>query len=177
MISSVTKLTHLEEQLIYSWLAFAQIYKLHGYGQYKMKGNIINVLSNINQTQLLLPRLSCDEVIIGVFLKRQLECEPPYRSKNVRPNLVMLAQKDLISTPLYSNLNVTMDLQWDNLFFMHTTLFNQTNDQNISSFDDFDFENENHVICVPKNSVIHNFLDACFKINDYENIIYYIASN
>jgi hypothetical protein len=43
---------------------------------------------------------------------------------------------------------------------MHTTLFNQTNDQNISSFDDFDFENEDHVICAPINSMIHNFVDA-----------------
>jgi hypothetical protein len=98
-------------------------------------------------------------------------------SRNVHPNLVMLAQKDLILSPLYSNLNVVMDLQWNNLFSMHTTLSNQTNDQNISSFDDFDFENENHVICAPTNSMIHNFLDACFKINDYKNVIYSIASS
>jgi hypothetical protein len=89
----------------------------------------------------------------------------------------MLAQKDLISTPLYSNLIVTMDLEWNNLFSMHTTLFNRTNDQNISSFDDSNFENENHVICAPTNSMIHNFLDACFKINDYKNVIYYVASS
>jgi hypothetical protein len=49
MISLVTKLTHLEEHFISSQLAFAQIYKLHGYGQYKMKGSVINVPTNINQ--------------------------------------------------------------------------------------------------------------------------------
>ncbi len=49
MISSITKLTHLKECLIFPWLNFAQIYKLHGYGQYKMKGIVINVLANINQ--------------------------------------------------------------------------------------------------------------------------------
>jgi hypothetical protein len=59
---------------------------------------------------------------------------------------------------------------------MHTTLFNETNDQNISSFDDFDFENEDHAICAPINSMIHNFLDAS-KINDYENVIYSIIPN
>jgi hypothetical protein len=58
----------------------------------------------------------------------------------------MLGLKDLISTLLYSNLNVTINLQWNNLFSMHTTLSSQTNDQNISSFDDYDFENEDHVI-------------------------------
>jgi hypothetical protein len=89
----------------------------------------------------------------------------------------MLRQKDLISTPLYSNLNVTMDLQWNNLFSMHTTLFNQTNDQHISSFDDSNFENETHVICAPTNSMMHNNLDACFKTNEYENVIYSIVSS
>jgi hypothetical protein len=58
----------------------------------------------------------------------------------------MLALKDLISTPFHSNLNVTINLQWNDLFFMHTTLSSQTNDQNISSLNDYDFENENHVI-------------------------------
>jgi hypothetical protein len=54
MISLITKLTHLKECLISQWLVFAQIYKLHDYGQYTMKGiltiiiNII-VLVNINQ--------------------------------------------------------------------------------------------------------------------------------
>jgi hypothetical protein len=57
---------------------------------------------------------------------------------NVHSNLVMLALKNLISTPLYSNLNVTIHPQWNNLFFMHTTLSNQTNDQKILSSNDFD---------------------------------------
>jgi hypothetical protein len=65
MISSVTNLTRLEEHLISPWLTFAQIYKLHGYGQYKMKGIVINV-TNINQTKLVLPRLH-DEATIGYF--------------------------------------------------------------------------------------------------------------
>jgi hypothetical protein len=39
-----------------------------------------------------------------------------------------------------------MDLQWNNSFSTYTILSNQTNDQNISSFDDYDFENEDHVI-------------------------------
>jgi hypothetical protein len=37
---------------------------------------------------------------------------------------------------------------------MQTTLSNQTNDQNISSSNDFDFENENHVICAPIDSMV-----------------------
>ncbi len=123
MISSVTKLTHLEEHFISPQLVFAQIYKLHGYGQYKMKGIIINVPTNINQMQLVLPRLPYDEATIGVFLKGRLGYKSPYMFGNVCLNLVMLALKDLISTPLYSNLNVTIHIQWNNLFSTHTTLY------------------------------------------------------
>jgi hypothetical protein len=49
MISLITKLTHLDERLVSPRLAFAQIYKLHSYGQYEMKGIVINVPTNINQ--------------------------------------------------------------------------------------------------------------------------------
>jgi hypothetical protein len=50
IISYVTKLKCLKYCLISPWLYFAQIYEFHGYGQYKMKGVIINVPTNINQT-------------------------------------------------------------------------------------------------------------------------------
>jgi hypothetical protein len=73
---------------------------------------------------------------------------------NVRLNLVILTLKDLISTPLYSNLNVTIHHRGNNLFSMQTTLSNQTNDQIISSSNDFDFENEDHVICAPIDSMV-----------------------
>jgi hypothetical protein len=55
IIPSVQRLTQLEEHLISPRLAFAQIYKIHGYGQYTMHGSIINVPSNINETQSILP--------------------------------------------------------------------------------------------------------------------------
>ncbi len=38
-----------------------------------MKGVIINVQTNINQTQLMVPHLAYDEAIIGVFLKQWVE--------------------------------------------------------------------------------------------------------
>ncbi len=62
-----------------------------------MKGIVINVLTNINQTKLMLPHLH-DEATIGIFLKQWLEYKSPYMSRNVCLNLVMLALKDLIST-------------------------------------------------------------------------------
>jgi len=93
---------------------------------------------------------------------------------NVRFNLVMLALKDLILTPLCSNFNMTIHPQLNNLFSMHTTLSNQTNDQKLLSSNDFNSKNENHVSCAPTDSMIHNFLNAS-KVNNYENIVYSIA--
>jgi hypothetical protein len=43
--------TTLEERLVSSRFTFAQNYKLHGDGQYKLNGSIINVLVNIDETQ------------------------------------------------------------------------------------------------------------------------------
>jgi hypothetical protein len=45
------------------------MYKLHGYGKYKMKGGVISAPKNNYQTQQMLPCLPYDEVTIGVFFK------------------------------------------------------------------------------------------------------------
>ncbi len=54
-IDSVKKLNELEERLVSPNLTFVQIWQLQGYGQYNIKGSIINVPSNINSTQSILP--------------------------------------------------------------------------------------------------------------------------
>ena len=89
-------------------LAFGQIHKLLNYGQYKLHGSIINVPANINQTQSLLLRLPEDESTIGILLKRRLEYKSPYMFGNIRPNMTMIALKDLINTPLYKECNVSI---------------------------------------------------------------------
>ncbi len=59
------KLNELEKRLISPHLAFVQIWQLQGYGQYSIKGNIINVLTNVNFTQSILPHLPHNEATIG----------------------------------------------------------------------------------------------------------------
>ncbi len=65
-----------------------------------MKGNVINVSININQTQFMLPHVPYDEATIGVFLMQWFEYKSTHMSRNVNPNLVMWALKDLISTTI-----------------------------------------------------------------------------
>ncbi len=69
IIPLVQKLTQLEKHLISPRFTFSQIYKLQGYGKYKMHGNVINVPANVDQIQSILPHLPHDDVTIGVFLK------------------------------------------------------------------------------------------------------------
>jgi len=47
---------------------FVQIYKPCGFGQFKMHGIVINVFTNVNQIQLVLPHLPYDDATIGVIL-------------------------------------------------------------------------------------------------------------
>jgi hypothetical protein len=73
IIKFVQQLIELEERLVSPRIAFAQIHKLHNFAQFKLHGSIINVPSNIDQTQSLFPRLLEDGTTIGTLLKRCLE--------------------------------------------------------------------------------------------------------
>ncbi len=55
-------------------------------------GNIgcINVLVNVNQTQLILSHLPHHDAIEGVFFKQCLEYKSPYMLGNVCPNMLMV---------------------------------------------------------------------------------------
>jgi hypothetical protein len=65
IIPLVQKLTQLKEHIISSCLTFVQIYKLYGYGQYRMHGSVINVLIDMNQTQSILLCLPHNDATIG----------------------------------------------------------------------------------------------------------------
>jgi hypothetical protein len=87
----------------------------------------------------------------------------------------MITLQDLIKTPLYKDLNVTIHHHWTSLFTLHVDLEYQNFNFCDASFDNFDFYNEKFH-CTPINLMIHNFLEGP-KLIDYENIIYYIAPN
>jgi len=48
-------LNKIEECLIAPCLVFAQIFQLHGHGQYGMHGSIVNVPTNLNLRQTVFP--------------------------------------------------------------------------------------------------------------------------
>jgi len=76
----ILDLHELEERLIAPQQAFTQIWQVEGYGQYKIRGIIINVPTNVNMTQPILPRMPNYETTIGIILKCRLEYESLYIS-------------------------------------------------------------------------------------------------
>ncbi len=78
IIPLIQKLTQLEEIFLLPHLAFVQIYKVYDYGQY---ASVINVPTNVNQTQFILSHVPYVETIIGVFFKWCFEYKSPYIKK------------------------------------------------------------------------------------------------
>jgi hypothetical protein len=62
--------------------------------------------------------------------------------ENVCPNMVMVTLRDLIETPLYKYLNVTIHHQWASLFVLYMNSEFQIFIYNNASSDNFDFDNE-----------------------------------
>jgi molybdopterin biosynthesis enzyme len=63
-------------------------------------------------------------------------------SRDVHPNMVMVALQNLIETPLYKDLNVTIHHQWASIFALHVNSKFQIPTYDNSSFDNLDFDNE-----------------------------------
>jgi hypothetical protein len=85
----VLTLNKIGEHLIAPCFAFAQLFQLQGYEQYGMCGNIVNVPTNFNLMQNILPRMSYDDFSIAIFLKKKIEYKSIYMLGYIHPNIVM----------------------------------------------------------------------------------------
>ncbi len=130
-----------------------------------MHGNIINVPTNVDQIQSILPRLPCDGATISVFFKWCLEYKSSYVSRNVCSNMVMVDLQNLIEKPLYKDLNVTIHHQRASLFVLRMNSKSQIPISNNALSNNFDFDNEK-IHCTLINLMIHNFINVP-KIMNY----------
>jgi hypothetical protein len=69
-IEFVLMLNKVEKHLIAPQLAFAQMFQLHGYGQYGIHGSIINVPTNLNLIQNVLLQMSYNDSSKKTFQKK-----------------------------------------------------------------------------------------------------------
>ncbi len=73
--------------------------------------------------------------------------------------MAMIASQNLIETPLYKDLNVTIHHQWASLFTLLMDFKSQILNSNDASFENFN-SNSEKLHCTPKDLMIHNLLEV-----------------
>ena len=84
-------LNELECRMLAPRLAFQKLLQAPRGNQFKIKGNVVNVPAEVNNTVNMLPRLPQESGTIKVQLKRRLEYKSSALSLNVRPNKILQA--------------------------------------------------------------------------------------
>ena len=84
-------LNELECRMLAPRLAFEKLLQAPRGNQFKIKGNVVNVPAEVNNTVNMLPRLPQESGTIKVQLKRRLEYTSSALSLNVRPNKIFQA--------------------------------------------------------------------------------------
>ena len=86
-------LIELECRLLAPRLAFQKLMQALRGNQFKIKGNVVNVPADFNNTVNVLPRLPQESGTIKVQLKRRLQYKSSALSLNVRPHKIVQAAK------------------------------------------------------------------------------------
>ena len=84
-------LNELECRMLAPRLPFEKLLQAPRGNQFKIKGNVVNVPAEVNNTVNMLPRLPQESGTIKVQLKRRLEYTSSALSLNVRPNKIFQA--------------------------------------------------------------------------------------
>jgi hypothetical protein len=115
-----------------------------------------------------------DKTTIGLILKRRLEYKSPYLLGNIWSNQVMVVLKDLVKTPLYINVKISVRPMWEDMFNIaktqqsknHLNTLQETKLNMEQSLDKFKEITKKLAI----NTLVQNFLLPDQIMND-ENII------
>ena len=117
MKPSWMKLNKLEWRLLAPRLVFMKVHQAPRGRQYKIEGNVVNVVADVSNTVTCLPRLPSQKLAIPIKLKRRIRYHRHAYSQNVRPNIVWKAAKWLSkNAPLYKELNMNLTPQWHKIF-------------------------------------------------------------
>ncbi|KAH9372192.1 hypothetical protein HPB48_019227 [Haemaphysalis longicornis] len=112
--SSLPRLNDVEERMVAPRIPFMNIRRLtHGAGQYGIRGQVINVPIDVQQTVKSLPRSVPNDAAIHVHLKRRLLAKPVYKAGVVTKNKVYAWLEYWWRQPLYRFYGV--EIQWEEL--------------------------------------------------------------
>ena len=103
----------LECRLLAPILAFQKLMQAPRGRQFKIHGNVVNVLAEVSDTVNMLPRLPSETGTIKVNLKRRLQYKSSALPLDVRPYKVVQAANWLISnSSLYRQGGITLNQNW-----------------------------------------------------------------
>ena len=105
---NIFDLNELECRLLAPRLAFQKLMQAPRGNQFKIKGNVVNVPADVNNTVNMLPRLPQETGTIKVQLKRRLQYKSSALSLNVRPHKILQAENWLATnSALYRDQGVS----------------------------------------------------------------------
>ena len=103
------KLTPLGERCVAARIPFMKIEQANYAGQLKIKSGIVNVPIDVSTAVNAIPRSVDDTHVIEVSLMRKMAYKNPYIRERVRPADVWAAAEFLCQTPLYTELGITLN--------------------------------------------------------------------
>ena len=110
-------LHQLEWRLLAPRLVFMKIHRAPSGGQFKIEGNVVNVIANVANCVNSLPRLENNTDTIPAKLKRRLTYDSYTLSQNVRPAKVQQAAIWLTENgPLYQDQGINFNPKWAKQF-------------------------------------------------------------
>lgn len=108
------KLTEMEERLISPRIPFMQLMEKPRGGQKSLRGNVVNVPSDVNKTIKSLPRTLAETETIQVKLKRKLQFKHHVYHESVRPFKCIVALHWLLrNSAVFQNEGISIRENWN----------------------------------------------------------------
>lgn len=107
-------ITEMEERLITPRIPFMQVMEKPRGGQRSLKGNVVNVPSDVNTTVKSLPRTLSESETIQVKLKRKTNIKHHVLYEAIRSKKCIDALKWLLQdSNMFQNGEITINENWD----------------------------------------------------------------
>ena len=108
----IESLNELEERLISPRIPFIRIRTLGYDYQKSIRGNVVNVPVDTNETLKFLPRQFDESKIIQLKFMRKMTYTNPYMYDKVNPAKIVQGLKYLINKPLFTKINMEIRTDW-----------------------------------------------------------------
>ena len=109
--SSILALNDVEERLVSPRIPFISIRTVFD-GQQKIRGNIVNVPIDTNETLEFLPREFNQSKTIQLKFMRRMDYNKPYMYDTIRPAKIVRALEHLIDKELFRKKDIKISINW-----------------------------------------------------------------